>query len=194
MLRRSLLWGCCVAVLAAGLATACSAPTKKTAESSKPWWDPKPPDGGPVRSDIVSVNKFFHINPWLSFNEDGSRRVNGVKFAMYLQSPSSKKGVFGTGTIVVQMYRLDEDEKGSELPVLVQEWQYSAEKAYPFRAKEESYLGWGYGFRLKWDEGLEVEGKRVAFLVKYVRDDGRVVISSRQEATVPVHGERSDKS
>ena len=141
-------------------------------------------------SDIVAVSKFFNVNPWLCFNADGSGRVNGVRFALYLQPANGTQGVFGTGTIIVQMYRLDQDEARREVPLLVQEWQYSVEKAYAFRAKQRTYLGWGYGFRLRWNDDLGVEGRQVAFVIKYIRDDGRVVLSSRQLAQVPVHGEK----
>ena len=140
-------------------------------------------------ADIVAVNKFFNVNPWLCFDGDGSGRVDGVRFALYLQPASGAKGVFGTGTIVAQMYRLDRDENRREHPVLVQEWQFSPEKAYAFRAKKKSALGWGYGFRLRWDQDLGVEGRQIVFVIKYIRDDGRVVASSRQPAQVPVHGE-----
>ena len=87
------------------------------------------------------------------------------------------------------MYRLDRDENRREQPVLVQEWQFSSGKAYAYRAKKKSALGWGYGFRLRWDQDLDVEGRQIVFVIKYIRDDGRVVASSRQPAQVPVHGE-----
>lgn len=148
-------------------------------------------DGEAVESsDIVAVNKFFNVNPWLCYNDDGTGRVNGVRFSLYLQSAAGTKGVFGTGTIVIQMYRLDQDEQRRELPVLVQEWQFSPEQAYAFRARQASALGWGYGFRLRWDDTASVEGRKVAFVIKYIRGDGRVVVSSRQVAEIPVHGEK----
>lgn len=149
-----------------------------------------PSSAEPVSSNIVGIRKYFSVSPWLSFSPDASGRVNGISFSVYLEDASRPKGVFGTGTIVIQMYRLDKDDKGRELPELVQEWQYDAQKAVAFRAKKETMLGWGYGFRLSWEPTLEVEGRQVAFVIKYVREDGRVVSSSRQVLEVPVHGEK----
>jgi hypothetical protein len=62
------------------------------------------------------------------------------------------------------------------------------DKAYPWRAKQRTLLGWGYGLRLRWNDQLNLGGKQVAFLVKYIRDDRRVVTSTRQMLKVPVRG------
>jgi hypothetical protein len=151
--------------------------------------DPYPE--GPVKSNIVRVNKFFNSSCWLTRGGDGTDRIDGVSFAVYLEDAERPKGVFGTGVIVVEMYRLDHDEQGQEKPVLVKRWELPREQAYPYRAKKEVGMGWGYGFRLFWDQDVDVAGKQVVMLVKYIREDGRVVASSRQPLKVPPTGRSS---
>src|SRR5690606_21529199 len=73
-------------------------------------------------SNIIRVNKIFDSFPWLSFSNDGSGRVNGFKCAVYLEGPHSTKGVFGSGTLVITMYRLDYDQYGREVPNEVKCW------------------------------------------------------------------------
>ncbi|MEE8385984.1 MAG: hypothetical protein V3S01_08705, partial [Dehalococcoidia bacterium] len=124
-------------------------------------------DRAPVKSNIVQVVKYFHANPWLSFSVDGSGLVDGVRFALYLVCPTTEgnvvkyKGAFGDGAIVVEMYRLEHDPRTRENAVLVHKWELPPEKARVWRAKKETMLGWGYGLRLQWEEGLDVEGKQV---------------------------------
>lgn len=147
------------------------------------------PESGPVESNIVRVNKFFSQTPWLSFAGDGSNRVNGVRITVYLEGANEPKGVFGTGTLVVGMYRLDVDPAtGRERSTLAYEWELPPERAYVWRAKEETALGWGYGLRLQWPDDLDVGGRQVAFVVKYLREDGRIISSSRQVLKVPFVG------
>ncbi|MBN2560753.1 MAG: hypothetical protein JXQ75_07480 [Phycisphaerae bacterium] len=146
------------------------------------------PNDAPVKSNIIRVNKFFSLNPWLSFSGDPSGKIDGVRFTVYLEDAERPRGVFGTGIIVVEMYRLDRDALGREKPVLIHTWELPPEKAYPWRAKEETAMGWGYGPRLSWGEDLDVAGQQVAFLVKYIREDGRVISSSRQVLKVPDQG------
>lgn len=153
--------------------------------------EPKPISAPPSteESNIIRVNKIFDSFPWLSFASDGSGRVDGFKCAVYLEGARSTKGVFGTGTLVVSMYRLDADALGREVPTEVQCWTFTREEAMQFRAREMKMLGWGYGLRLKWDDNVSVCGKKVAVVIKYVRDDGRVVSSSRKVLRVPIVGD-----
>jgi hypothetical protein len=151
---------------------------------------PQPPrradDVAPLESNIVRVNKFFSSDPWLNFEADGTNKIDGVRFAVYLEGAEKPKGVFGTGRIVVTMYELSRDANGEESARQLFEWELPSEKAYPWRARQMTALGWGYGFRLHWDPKLKVEGRLVAFVVKYFREDGRVITSSRQALKVPI--------
>lgn len=149
------------------------------------------PKVAPVESNIVRVNKFFSQTPWLSFKSDGSKKVDGVSFSLYLEGPTAPKGVFGTGTIVVNMYRLDTDPLGKEVATQIKEWKMTADEAYPWRAKTQTALGWGYGLRLNWGDDIEVAGKQVAIVAKYIREDGRTISSSRQVLKVPPSGSKS---
>jgi hypothetical protein len=142
-----------------------------------------------AESNIVKVNKFFSSEPWLSFSGDGSSRIDGLRFAVYLESAARYKGVFGSGTIVVTLYRLDRDAAGQEQATQVQEWVLPRDKAYPWRARHETALGWGYGLRLPWDQDLDLAGRQIAVVVRYIRDDGRVITSSRKVLKVPASGD-----
>jgi hypothetical protein len=145
-------------------------------------------DSAPVETNIVRVNKFFSQTPWLSFKNDGSKKVDGVSFSLYLEGPSAPKGVFGTGTIAIAMYRLDTDPLGKEVATQVKEWVMTADEAYAWRSKKQTALGWGYGIRLNWGDEVDVAGKQIAIVAKYLREDGRVISSSRQVLKVPPDG------
>lgn len=144
-----------------------------------------------VSSNIVRVNKFFSVDPWLSFSADGSGKIEGVRFSVYLEDAKVPKGVFGTGTLLVEMYRIDRDPNGREKTAKIFEWELPPDKAYPWRAKRETMMGWGYGLRLQWDPALDIEGQLVAFVVRYVHEDGRVCSSSRQVLKIPLAGSRT---
>ena len=138
-----------------------------------------------TESNIIQVSKFISDTPWLSFESDGSNKVGGIRVTVYLEGAGKPKGVFGSGTIVVGLYRVDRDAAGQELNTLMQEWELPPEKAFPWRAKKETFLGWGYSLRLQWDKKLDLAGKLIAVQVKYVRNDGSVVNSRSQMLRVP---------
>ena len=166
----------------------CGEKAKPTVVESKPAAEVYVPPGN-LEPNIVRVNKIFESFPWLSYSSDGSGRVDGFKCAVYLESPTSRsKGVFGRGTIVVNMFRLEKDATGREMAVPVQEWQLPPETAYSFQSKNPTALGWGYGLRLRWDDNVSVAGSVVAIVIKFIREDGRVVSSSRKVLRVPVTG------
>ncbi len=141
------------------------------------------------QSNIIRVNKICNEYPWLNFTGGGDGRVEGFKCTVYLTSPDSVKGVFGSGTIIVSMFRLDRDPSGNEIPTPVQEWELPPEVAYLWQTKKPSLLGWGYTLRLQWDKGIEVEGRKIAVVIKYVREDGRVISASPQILRVPKQGD-----
>jgi len=163
----------------------CMQPTTMPITQSTPPKAAAPADEAPVESNIVRVIKFFSSDPWLNFEADGTKKIDGVRFTVYLEGAGKPTGVFGTGRVVVNMYLLERDMTGKETAAPIHEWDMPSEQTYPWRAKQKTALGWGYGLRLHWDPKLEVAGKQVAFVVKYVREDGRVVTSSRQVVKVP---------
>ncbi len=174
-----------MAVVAAG----CMQPVKPGVSTTRSTvFNAKPVTDGPLESNIVRVNKFFSSEPWLSFESDGTNKPDGVKFSVYLEGPIKPQGVFGTGRMVVTMYRIDFNPVGEEVTTQVYEWDLPADRAYDYRSKELTALGWGYGLRLQWDRQLDLSGKQVAFLVKYIREDGKVITSSRQVLKLPKIG------
>ena len=160
-----------------------------TAWASKP---SKPgaelPSSAPV-SGILRVNKFFPVVPWLIFDNQGSGKIDGFKCAVYLEGPQSAKGVFGTGTFVITLSHIGRDGSGNEIATPVHEWELPPEKAFYYQAREPTMLGWGYGFRLNWGDDVDVSGKKIAIVIKYIRDDGQVISASRQVLRVPLTGD-----
>ena len=141
-----------------------------------------------MRSDIVAVRAFFVEPPWLIFDHTGGGQVDGVKITLYLEGAGKPKGVFGAGTIVVTMYGVEKDAGGRLVRTQIHEWELPPEKAYPWRSIRESRFGWGYGLRLHWDPSLDVAGKEVVFVVKYVHEDGRVNATRPKAFRVPITG------
>ncbi|MCB9855869.1 MAG: hypothetical protein H6818_09310 [Phycisphaerales bacterium] len=145
------------------------------------------------RSDIVQVINLTPTNPWLIFDPlDG--KIDGFKTTVYLSATvegtkDGIKGFFGDGTIIVQMFS-DVSEEGARSEMkLAHTWELSPAEAYPWRAKEMSLLGWGYGLRLQWPSELNLSGKKIAILVSYKRTDGRMISSSKPIVRrVPVRG------
>jgi hypothetical protein len=156
--------------------------------SASPWRSDSRAGDPVAESNIIRVSKFFSADPWLSFANDGSGKIDGLRITVYLEGPNAPKGVFGDGTIIVEMYRLDYDKHGRETASPVYKWEMPPDKAYPWRAKKATGMGWGYGLRLQWPAELDVQGRQVAFVVRYVRKDGRMVNSSRQVVKVPGPG------
>lgn len=189
-LRNSRVQIAIIMIAGAVIAAGCMNPGQSgsVAQSRAKPFSSKEPAEGPLEPNIVRVNKFFSSEPWLSFESDGTNRPDGVKFSVYLEGPRKAAGVFGTGRMVVTMYRIDINPIGEEMATQVYEWDLPADKSYVYRAKEQTALGWGYGLRLQWDRGLDLSGKQVAFLVKYIREDGKVITSSRQVLKLPKTG------
>ncbi len=148
------------------------------------------------RDDIIRVVKIINTNPWLKFDPLGSK-VDGFRCTLYLSAPvvgesgrQGEKGVFGAGTIIVQMFAVEFD-KTTKREVLreLHKWDLDRDEAYKYRAKKAEALGWGYGLRLRWPDGLDVAGQKVAFHMSYRRQDGSVIPSSRPTIRrVPVSG------
>ncbi|MFH1417753.1 MAG: hypothetical protein ABII12_05630 [Planctomycetota bacterium] len=180
------------------IAVVCTALLQPACTQSWDWSQSQAQNKGPgprmddpgMESNIVRVNKFFGANPWLTFKSDGSSAVDGVRCTVYLEGAAQPKGVFGNGAILVDMYELAQDADGKEQPCQAHQWRLGPEEAYAWRAKKETYMGWAYSLRLNWPDHLDVAGRQVAFVVRYVRDDGRVVSSSRQVLRVPAVSSR----
>lgn len=148
------------------------------------------------RDDIVRVAKIVPTNPWIKFDPLGNV-IDGFRCAIYLsalvESDSGgrgEKGVFGLGTIRVQMFAVDfdkESKKETLRPLHV--WELDRDEAFKYRAKNPTMLGWGYGLRLRWPDNIDVAGRKVAFHISYERKDGMRIAASRPTIKrVPLSG------
>ena len=90
---------------------------------------------------------------------------------MFLIDGATGRGLFGEGTIVVDLYRIGVDEEGNEATTKVHEWTFDAERAVPFRSKQRTALGWGYQLRLHWED-LDVAGQEIELRISFRRPDG----------------------
>ena len=123
-------------------------------------------------------------NPWLNFDNPPRDVPGGIKITIYLVGSKSPMGVFGEGTLAVDMYRMEEGADGEELPVLAHRWEFDTEEAFRYGTIKRKRRGWGYGLRLNWGDA-DVLGKEVMFLVSFKRPDGRVIQARRTFFKVP---------
>ena len=137
-----------------------------------------------VHRDIVTVNTFYSAKPWLNFDVPPRNVPDGFKFTLYMTGAGSARGVFGDGTIHIDMYRVETDAGGETTRPHARRWSFDTEQAYPYRAKRQVRFGRGYGFRLDWQEA-EVLGKEVMIVASFERFDGRVISSQPKYLKVP---------
>ncbi len=138
------------------------------------------------RQDIVQVATFVDkLNPWLNFDNPPRDVPGGLKLAVYFTSSNGPLGVFGDGTVLIDMYRMDGGPANRKELVHLKQWRFSTEEAYQYGFRERQRTGWGYQFRLEWGEN-DVLGEEVVFIVSFERYDGRVVRGKRNFFKVPV--------
>jgi hypothetical protein len=139
------------------------------------------------REDIISVATFQDKrSPWLNYDQPARDIPNGIKFPVYLTSRDSSLGVFGDGTLLVDMYLIRRSEDGSQDPLHIKNWAFNTEEAYLFGFREKRRLGWGYQLYLNWsDITTDVRGKEVMFIVSFRRNEGNVVRGKRMYFRVP---------
>ena len=175
-----------IAVVSAGgvMLVGCAAGDGKGMRGLRP---PGPPDVRfvPTSDNIVKIVKFFPKEPWLRFRHDIAPAVDGIKVgALFLIDGTTGRGMFGEGTIVVDLYRIDVDPQGYEIPTQVYQWTFDTEQAMPFRARKRTVQGWGYQLRLHWGD-LDLAGREIELRISFRRLDGQVVHSSGQRFRVP---------
>jgi len=139
----------------------------------------------PARSDIVRVATFFNSQRiWLNFDAPPTREPQGLKFSVFLTASDRELGVFGDGTIHVDLFQTQGTPDSAANRVHLKRWSFNAEQARPFRAKKPTRYGWGYGLRLPWGD-LDVRGKEIQIIVSFERRDGRVISGLPQYLKVP---------
>lgn len=146
-----------------------------------------PDDGGLPGDDvnIIGVRKFISQEPWLSFNKEGVRQAEGLKATVYLESGTSGKGAFGDGILRVVLYSVHRDpQTGEETLRREYRWDLTPRQSVPWRAKQQSVQGWGYGLRLNWGNA-EVRGREIELVFQFIRRDGNIVTGEPQRLRVP---------
>ncbi len=140
---------------------------------------------GRFRKNIVSVATFVDKrSPWLNFDDPPRDVPGGIKIPLYLTSHDSPLGVFGDGTLHVDMYRVDKAPDGSEEPAHLRRWTYDTQQAYMFGTRKKQRVGWGYQLMLNWGD-VDVLGREVMFIVSFERLDGRMIRGKRIYFKVP---------
>lgn len=137
-----------------------------------------------VSTDIVQVATFYNQEPWLNFDPIPTDVPGGLRFTLYLAPTGSPKGVFGDGTIHVEMYRVERAADGKVETALVRRWSFTTDEARVYRARDKRRLGWGYGIRLDWGD-VDVLGREIMVIVSFERKDGRTVRGRPKNFQVP---------
>lgn len=137
-----------------------------------------------AHDDIVGVNTFYTAKPWVNFDSPPTNIPGGFKFTLYLTGTDSTHGVFGEGTIHVDMYRVETEAGVETTRVHVRRWSFNTEQAYPYRAKRQVRFGRAYGFRLDWGNS-DVLGEEIMIIASFERLDGRIISSQPKYLKVP---------
>jgi len=139
-----------------------------------------------LRRDIERISPFYSTRAiWLNFEDPPTNVPEGLKFTVFLGSARETIGVFGDGTMIVEMFRVDHDDQGKAIRVSVKKWSYNTEQCYPFRSKRRTRYGWGYGLRLPWGDA-DVLGEEIVLVVSFKRLDGISIHSQPKYLKVPV--------
>jgi len=173
-LRRPIaLAGWCGVTLA--LALGCDMPAHVRATRDAPLFD-----------DVTNIMASMRAKPWLNFDPGNPTKVNGIVMNLYLISGSTRKGVFGAGTIRVIMYEdlsgagggKAQSDANKATGQKLFEWELPPEQAMPYRVvrrPDKTYvMGDGYQLRLSWGDADLVD-KRAAVVLEYQRADGQIV-------------------
>ncbi len=184
ILARAIRTQVCAAILCGFGVAGCTAPEGGTGFAAK---SAKPVDvrSVGVSDNIVQIVKFWPREPWVRFRRDIAPAVDGIRTAsVFLVDGATRKGMFGDGTIIVDMYQIEADEEGYEVAEKVYTWSFDAEEAMPFRSRKRTVQGWGYQLRLHWED-LDLAGQEIELRISFRRLDGQVVNSSGQRFRVP---------
>lgn len=173
------------AALLAGAALLCPTACNKP-KAEEPTWhasdmphpNPKPfkPPPEALDPNIIGVKTLFFINPWINLDDD--RDADGFRFTLYLESGTTRnKARFGDGTIVVSVFHFVPGPDGKRKRELLFRQEYTPEQAVPYRVRDATAIGWGYGMRVSWGD-RDVYGKEIEVVTSFVRRDGKVYSSS----------------
>lgn len=139
----------------------------------------------PGTPNITGIVPIYGMYPWL-WNRERTRVVGISVGGLFLKGPDGK-GVFGDGVIHPRLYEMRRNaDTGRKEPRLIEEWTFDNEQALPWRSKEpKGPLGWGYGLRLVWNEGLDLGSREVRLVISFESSNGHVVTSSPKDMIIP---------
>ncbi len=138
-----------------------------------------------LASDIIGVRRYFHNNPFLSFDDEGDPDPEGIKVTYYAVSNATQIGAFGDGAIRFKMYVIEPGREGEPATGrLVKTWEFNPQQAMGWRIRRQTTLGWPYMFHLNWGDA-DPYGKEIRIVPEYVRTDGRVIKGSPKDLKVP---------
>jgi hypothetical protein len=177
------------AVLGLGTAVALMSSFGCTAEHQAAWKTSNAGKQPPDDPNIISIHKYVSQEPWLSFNPAGLREADGFKAAVYLESGTTGLGAFGDGTIRITMYVVERTDLLTEELVPMYRWELNSEQSTPWRFRNPTRLGWGYGLRLPWRD-VDVSGKEIELAFQYQRRDGQMISSEPIRLRVPARSTR----
>ena len=104
-----------------------------------------------LASDIIGVRRYFHNNPFLSFDDQGDPNPEGFKVTYYAVSAATREGAFGDGLIRFKMYVIEPGREGEPATGrLVKTWEFDPQQAMGWRVRRKGPLGWPYLFHLNW--------------------------------------------
>jgi len=139
----------------------------------------------PARKDIVRVATFFNSQRlWLNFDSPPTNEPQGLKFSVFLAASNRELGVFGDGTLHVDLFRTENAPDSPAQRVHLKRWSFNTAQAMPFRSKKPTRYGWGYGLRLPWGD-VDVHGKEIQIVVSFERKDGSVISGLPRYLKVP---------
>ncbi len=135
-----------------------------------------------TRDDIFQIVQFWPQMPWLQRTD----RVVGFKVTVYFRSGETRLGAFVPGNIFVWVYELQPAARGRRERKLAHMWELDQAGALGYRVRKRSIQGYYYGFPLRWDDGLGLEGKLVEIQFGYERGNKQLVLSEPRQFRVPV--------
>lgn len=137
------------------------------------------------RPDIIRVSTFYNSQRlWLNFDNPPTDVPQGLKFTVFLTGTQSELGVFGDGTLHMDMFRIDYNPDGEPTRTPVRHWSFNTQEAMPYRGKRPTRYGQGYGFRIPWGD-VNVHGKEIQVTVSFERLDGTIVHGQPKGLKVP---------
>ncbi len=137
------------------------------------------------RRDINRVSTFYNTQHlWLNFDSPPTHLPQGIKFSVFLTARDSELGVFGDGIMQIEMFRIDKSDSGEQTRTPVKKWSFDTQQAQTFRGRQRKRYGWGYGFRLNW-ENAEVRGHEIMIIVSFHRHDGTIIHGQPKYLKVP---------